>query len=289
MTRLSTLLATLFVVGEASAAALVIVPDTLAQRLVACSACHGKQGEGVRRNGYYPRIGGKPADYLYHQLTNFRDGKRGFPQMVYFVRHLSDAYLREIASYYSGLHPPYPPPAPAASAALMAHGDALVHDGDRTRAIPACVACHGDALTGTLPAIPALVGLFPDYITSQLESWQRGIRHAVAPDCVEAQRTGHRRARCVACGAAGANRHVCVAAEPRVAARLRQPARHAGYGGGSGAVARRVSRAHRRLRRLPYRARWRAVRRRRRDADILRHVLHAEPVSYTHLRAPRDR
>src|SRR5665213_1133675 len=184
MTRLSTLLATMFVVGVANAAAPVTVPDTLAQRLVACSACHGKQGEGVRRNGYYPRIVGKPADYLYHQLTNFRDGKRGFPQMVYFVRHLSDAYLREIADYYSGLHPPYPPPAPAASAALMAHGDALVHDGDRTRAIPACVACHGDALTGTLPAIPALVGLFPDYITSQLESWQRGIRHAVAPDCM---------------------------------------------------------------------------------------------------------
>ena len=70
--------------------------DTLAQRLVACSFCHGKQGEGHRENEYYPRIAGKPAEYLYRQLVNFRDGRRTYPQMVYMSRHLSDEYLREI-------------------------------------------------------------------------------------------------------------------------------------------------------------------------------------------------
>ena len=71
--------------------------DTIEQRLIACSFCHGKQGEGHRQNEYYPRIAGKPAEYLYGQLINFRNGRRTYPQMVYFSRHLSDDYLREIA------------------------------------------------------------------------------------------------------------------------------------------------------------------------------------------------
>ena len=35
--------------------------DTLEQRLLACAACHGKQGEGLRKPEYYPRLAGKPV------------------------------------------------------------------------------------------------------------------------------------------------------------------------------------------------------------------------------------
>jgi mono/diheme cytochrome c family protein len=187
--RLSSVFAVIVLSWASAFASVAATPatltDTLEQRLAACAACHGKEGEGIRQNSYYPRIAGKPADYLFQQLVNFRNGKRGFPQMVYFVRHLSDAYLREIADHYAGLHPAYPPKAAtAAPAALMARGEALVRRGDRAKDIPTCVACHGDALTGMLPAIPGLVGLYPDYITSQLGSWQRGIRHAAPPDCM---------------------------------------------------------------------------------------------------------
>jgi len=38
----------------------VEVPDTLEQRLLACAACHGKQGEGTSKNEVYPRLAGKP-------------------------------------------------------------------------------------------------------------------------------------------------------------------------------------------------------------------------------------
>src|SRR5262245_3535998 len=64
--------------------------DTMEQRMIACSFCHGKQGEGHRQNEYYPRIAGKPSEYLYRQLVNFRDGRRAYPQMVYMSRYLSD-------------------------------------------------------------------------------------------------------------------------------------------------------------------------------------------------------
>ena len=159
--------------------------DTIEQRMLACTVCHGKQGEGSRQNEYYPRIAGKPPEYLYRQLVNFRDGRRTYPQMVYFSRHLSDEYLREIAVYYSKLAPPYPTPIqPSATKDALARGEAIVRNGDQAKGIPACASCHGKALTGMLPGIPGLVGLYPDYINGQLGAWRSGLRHATEPDCM---------------------------------------------------------------------------------------------------------
>src|SRR4029079_11647541 len=83
------------------------VPDTIAEPTRACSACHGREGIATRE-GFFPRIAGKPAGYLYNQLRNFREGRRATPAMVYLVQHLSDAYLQEIAQYFGSLDLPYP-------------------------------------------------------------------------------------------------------------------------------------------------------------------------------------
>jgi cytochrome c553 len=159
--------------------------DTLEQRLIACSFCHGKQGEGHRHNEYYPRIAGKPSEYLYRQLVNFRDGRRTYPQMVYMSRYLSDDYLREMALYYSKLTPPYPTPIqPSATKEALARGEQIVRNGDQAKGIPACASCHGRALTGMLPGIPGLVGLYPDYINGQMGAWRSGRPPATEPDCM---------------------------------------------------------------------------------------------------------
>ena len=160
------------------------VPDTLAQRVMACTLCHGKEGRATNA-GYFPRIAGKPAGYLYNQLTHFRDGRRQNPGMANLLDHLNDGYLRDIAHHFASLDLPYPPPqTTGAPAALMQRGEALVRQGDAARKIPACVACHGDALTGVMPAIPGLLGLPRDYLIGQLGAWQTGLRHAHAPDCM---------------------------------------------------------------------------------------------------------
>src|SRR5262245_62043804 len=95
----------------------IAVPDTMAQRVQACTPCHGKEGRATNQ-GYFPRIAGKPAGYLANQLVNFREGRRPYPLMTYLVEHMSDEYLAEIARYFSALDLPYPPPqttdAPAA-------------------------------------------------------------------------------------------------------------------------------------------------------------------------------
>jgi cytochrome c553 len=159
-------------------------PNTMEARVAACAACHGDRGQGTD-NDYFPRLAGKPAEYLYNQLVNFRDGHRKYPPMNYLVTYLSDDYLRKIADYFSNQRPPYPAPAqPTVSASALARGKQIVLNGDPAKNVPACAACHGKTLTGMQPAIPGLVGLHSDYISAQLGAWRSGVRRAKAPDCM---------------------------------------------------------------------------------------------------------
>ncbi|VWX61976.1 Cytochrome C [Burkholderiales bacterium 8X] len=169
----------------ARAAAPGRVPDTIAQRAAACVACHGREGASTNA-GYFPRLAGKPEVYLFNQLRSFRDGRRFNTDMVHLVRHLSDDYLRELARYFAELDLPYPKVAETSDApeATLQQGRKLVFEGDPGRGIPACAQCHGQALTGVLPGIPALVGLPRLYLSSQLGDWLTGSRHALPPDCM---------------------------------------------------------------------------------------------------------
>ncbi len=166
------------------AVAAATVENSMAQRTLACTACHGKQGR-AGPDGYYPRLAGKPAGYLYHQLLNFRDGRRHYGLMTGLMDPLTDAYLLEMAQYFSKLEVPYPRPQPAtAPQAVLARGQTLVTHGDVSQKIPACIQCHGQTLTGVAPNIPGLLGLPRDYLNAQLGGWQTGQRRAHAPDCM---------------------------------------------------------------------------------------------------------
>jgi len=158
--------------------------DAMTERLEACIACHGKEGRTINAE-YLPRIAGKPAGYLYNQLVNFRDGRRNNAVMSHLLQPLSDAYLREIAQYFSALDLPYPPPqAPKVSADALRLGETLVLRGDASRKLPACSQCHGTPMTGVTPAIPGLLGLPSAYLSAQLGAWRAGQRRAHAPDCM---------------------------------------------------------------------------------------------------------
>lgn len=171
---------------SAAASAAPAFEDSIAERTKACTFCHGEQGR-AGPDGYYPRLAGKPAGYLYNQLLNFRDGRRHYGLMTRMVDMLSDRYLMEIAQYFAALEVPYPPPAPlpgTPSAELLAHGRELILHGNPGTRLPACVQCHGEQLTGTLPEVPGLLGMPSDYLIAQLGGWRTGQRRAHAPDCM---------------------------------------------------------------------------------------------------------
>jgi cytochrome c553 len=59
-----------------------------------------------------------------------------------------------------------------------------VKRGDREKNIPACTQCHGEQMTGMLPATPGLLGLPRDYVNSQVGAWKEGSRRGASPDCM---------------------------------------------------------------------------------------------------------
>jgi cytochrome c553 len=175
--------------ARAADAPAAVAPDTLARRVAACTSCHGgaagAEAPPSGERSYFPRIAGKPAGYLLNQLHNFRDGRRQYPLMTWMVTPLSDDYLREIALWFAGQHLP----AAVLDRASLPPGDIergrmLVLRGDPAAKVPACIACHGQRLTGALPATPGLLGLPRDYINAQFGAWRNGTRRALAPDCM---------------------------------------------------------------------------------------------------------
>ena len=158
--------------------------DDMAQRVRACTHCHGEQGR-AGPDGYYPRLAGKPTIYLYNQLLNIRDGRRHYPLMANLLKPLTDTYLMAMAQYFSDLTLAYPTPNPtSAPPEMLERGLALVTQGDASREIPPCQQCHGKALTGATPHVPGLLGLPRDYLNAQLGGWRTGQRRAQSPDCM---------------------------------------------------------------------------------------------------------
>jgi cytochrome c553 len=182
-----------------AALALALLPlspslaQNTAKRMQACTTCHGAGSTAtVGRTAnevYFPRIAGKPAQYLYNQLLNFRDGRRHYGLMVGLVEHQSDAALMEMAQYFAQLQLPYSEPqAPPAGTTIsaMRRGQQLALRGDAGKGMPACASCHGAGLQGApnYPSIPSLLGLPRDYLAGQIGAWQTGMRKAHSPDCM---------------------------------------------------------------------------------------------------------
>ena len=161
--------------------------DDMAERTRACTACHGDQGR-AGPDGFYPRLAGKPAGYLFNQLKNFQEGKRHYNLMTRLVDPLSDAYLQEIAQHFANLKLPYPAPAMQServSEQVLKRGKELSLEGDSAKDVPACTACHGAKLTGVQAHVPGLLGLPLDYLNAQLGAWQTHQRKARQPDCMK--------------------------------------------------------------------------------------------------------
>lgn len=144
-----------------------------------CAACHQADGSGMNIPGgeSWPRLAGLNAEYMYKQLTDFRDGHRTSGSMVPFSSMLTDQQLKDVSIYYSQL-----PATPAQGSegvdqAMLDHGERLATRGDWDRYIVPCAACHGPGNQGAGPDFPGIAGQHAGYIQQQLVDWQQGIRH----------------------------------------------------------------------------------------------------------------
>ena len=133
----------------------------------ACFTCHGLDGRGDGAGA--PRLAGLDAGYLERQLQAYADGRRYHVQMGWIAQALSGDERQAVAFHYAAL--PVPHARDSATSRLP-----LYHEGDRSRDLPACAACHGEQGQGAGPANPPLAGQPAFYLAQQLDLWRKAKR-----------------------------------------------------------------------------------------------------------------
>jgi cytochrome c553 len=138
-------------------------------KAAACGACHGMDGNSS--DAQYPKLAGQSEQYIVHQLTSFKAGKRQNPIMLGMATPLSEQDMHDIGAYFASqtILPG------VADKALVEHGEALFREGDVPRGIPACMACHSIDGVGNPGAMyPHLASQHAQYIQATLKAWHDG-------------------------------------------------------------------------------------------------------------------
>ena len=157
--------------AAASPSALPASVEAGAAKAVVCQACHGANGNSA--NPEWPSLAGIGADYITEQLKNFKDGKRTNPVMMPNAATLKDEDMADLGAYFDSLTNT----GLEADPSYWQAGQKLYRAGDPTRAIPACMACHGPTGRGNQPAkFPALRGQQSVYVIKQLNDYASGAR-----------------------------------------------------------------------------------------------------------------
>lgn len=136
-----------------------------------CAACHGADGNS--NNAAWPSLAGQHASYLYKQLSDYKAGRRNNASMTGMVALLNDDDMKNLAAYYESQQPK-----PAAfNAELIEAGENIYRGGITETGVAACMSCHAPSGKGNGPAgWPSLRGQHPEYIVTQLKSFQEGLR-----------------------------------------------------------------------------------------------------------------
>jgi cytochrome c553 len=161
------------------------------EKVGTCVGCHGEDGNSMVPT--YPKLAQQHASYLAKQLQEFKAGTRNNAVMAPMALALSEADMQDIGAYFaeqkiSANPAPNLPPSEDDAAidenkakedmqALLAKGSNLYRNGDLTREISACIACHGPNGEGNKPAVfPAIHAQHADYLIQALTDFKSGAR-----------------------------------------------------------------------------------------------------------------
>lgn len=134
-----------------------------------CGACHGMDGNSA--DAQYPKLAGQSEQYIVRQLTSFKAAKRQNPIMMGMAAPLSEQDMHDLGAYFAS-KTALPG---VADQALVEHGQTLFRQGDATRGIPACMACHSIDGRGNPGAMyPQLTSQHAQYIEATLKAWHDG-------------------------------------------------------------------------------------------------------------------
>ncbi len=138
-------------------------------KAAACGACHGMDGNST--DAQYPKLAGQSEQYIVHQLMSFKSGTRQNSIMQGMAAPLSPQDMHDIGAYFASKES-----LPGVSDQTLAvAGGKLYREGDPSRGIPACMACHGPDGHGNPGAMyPQLAGQHADYVQKTLQAFHDG-------------------------------------------------------------------------------------------------------------------
>ncbi|WP_199099603.1 c-type cytochrome [Dyella sp. ASV21] len=140
-----------------------------AGKAAACGACHGMDGNSS--DPQYPKLAGQHESYIVRQLADFKSGKRQNPIMLGMATALSEQDMHDIGAYFAS-KASLPG---VADQALVERGEQLYRQGDTTKGVPACMACHSIDGRGNPGAMyPQLTSQHAQYIEATLKAWHDG-------------------------------------------------------------------------------------------------------------------
>ena len=151
----------------------------------ACAACHGLDGNATANPALYPRIAGQGELFVAKQLALFKAGLRtdgNAAMMIPFAQALSPQDMRDIGAYFQTQHSGAGIADDTAITSgayegkkLYQVGEKLYRQGDSSRGIVACTACHGPDGTGNPgPAYPHIGGQQSWYVEMRLAEYRGG-------------------------------------------------------------------------------------------------------------------
>jgi len=159
--------------APASVAEATIKPGDAAAgqaKAAVCGACHGMDGNSA--DAQYPKLAGQSEQYIVRQLTDFKSGQRQNPIMLGMATPLSVQDMHDLGAYFAS----QTSRPGVADQALVEPGETLFRQGDSTRGIPACMACHSIDGRGNPGAMyPQLAGQHAQYVEATLKAWHDGI------------------------------------------------------------------------------------------------------------------
>ncbi len=167
------------------------------EKAAACVSCHGDNGNSLVSS--FPKLAQQHSSYLIKQLQAFKSGTRKNPMMSSIAMGLTDEDMIDIAAYYAEqevsanqlpvLDDEDEDQKPAATEggkktdgndkiqAIIAQGSDLYRNGDLTREVSACIACHGPFGEGNKPAAyPLLKSQHADYLIKTLTDFKTDSR-----------------------------------------------------------------------------------------------------------------
>jgi len=144
-------------------------PKAGQSKAAACGACHGMDGNSS--DPQYPKLADQSEQYIATQLMRFKSGVRQNAIMQGMAASLSPQDMHDLGAYFSQQKRL----AGVADAKLAQDGEKLYREGDASRGIPACMACHGPDGAGN-PGwrAPNIGGQHADYVQAQLQAWHDG-------------------------------------------------------------------------------------------------------------------